>query len=72
LRRGRLLVLLFALLPVAAWAITGKVVRVSDGDTITVLEGGRQYKIRLEGIDAPELGQAYGRVSKDFASTFSG
>jgi len=35
--------------------ITGKVVGVSDGDTITALdEQKRQHKIRLDGIDAPE------------------
>jgi len=35
--------------------ITGKVVGVSDGDTITVLDDQkRQHKIRLDGIDAPE------------------
>jgi endonuclease YncB( thermonuclease family) len=34
--------------------ITGKVVGVSDGDTITVLDDqNRQHKIRLDGIDAP-------------------
>ncbi len=33
------------------------VVRVNDGDTITVLINGRREKIRLIGIDAPELGQ---------------
>ena len=33
---------------------TGKVVGVSDGDTVTVLENKTQYKIRLNGIDAPE------------------
>jgi endonuclease YncB( thermonuclease family) len=31
---------------------TGKVVGVSDGDTLTVLEGRTQVKVRLHGIDA--------------------
>lgn len=40
-------------------------VRVSDGDTITVLDANRmQHKIRLAGIDAPEKRQAFGNVSK--------
>ena len=40
--------------------ITGRVVRVSDGDTIVVLDStNAQHKIRLTGIDAPERGQAY-------------
>lgn len=44
---------------------TGRVVRVADGDTITVLdESNRQHKVRLQGIDAPEKGQAFGTVSR--------
>jgi micrococcal nuclease len=45
--------------------LTGKVVGVSDGDTITVLVGKQQLKVRLEGIDAPESGQSFGRKAKD-------
>jgi endonuclease YncB( thermonuclease family) len=41
--------------------ITGKVVSIADGDTLTVLDETKtQHKIRLEGIDCPESGQAYG------------
>ena len=43
----------------------GKVVKVSDGDTITVLRNGEQVKVRLGGIDAPEKDQPYGRKSRD-------
>lgn len=46
----------------------GRVVAVHDGDTISVLVGRRTVKVRLEGIDCPELGQAYGRVAKTFTS----
>ncbi|WP_461521272.1 thermonuclease family protein [Porticoccus sp.] len=36
---------------------TGKVVKVTDGDTINVLEAGNiLHKVRLTGIDAPERG----------------
>lgn len=61
---------LVALLLLPYWAsadtITGRVVNVHDGDTITVLDAEKkQHKIRLAGIDAPELGQAYGRASRD-------
>lgn len=49
--------------------ITGKVVGVSDGDTITVLDAGkRQHKIRLTGIDAPESDQDFGSRSKQSLS----
>ena len=45
--------------------LNGKVVGVSDGDTITILDSAKlQHKIRLVGIDAPEKSQAYGQVSK--------
>ena len=59
--------LLAALLCTSAVAdeIDGRVVKVSDGDTITVLDRDhRQIKIRLAGIDAPEKKQAYGERSK--------
>jgi endonuclease YncB( thermonuclease family) len=45
--------------------IEGKVVSIADGDTLTVLEGREQFKIRLEGIDAPEGHQSYGNKSKE-------
>ncbi len=45
--------------------LNGKVVGVSDGDTITVLDSHKsQHKIRLTGIDAPEKAQAFGQASK--------
>jgi endonuclease YncB( thermonuclease family) len=48
-----------------AQTLAAKVVGVSDGDTITVLDATRtQHKIRLAGIDAPERRQAFGSVSK--------
>jgi endonuclease YncB( thermonuclease family) len=34
---------------------TGKVVAVADGDTVTVLRDKEQVKIRLAGIDAPDM-----------------
>jgi endonuclease YncB( thermonuclease family) len=49
--------------------ITGKVVGVSDGDTITVLDDQkRQHKIRLDGIDAPKSNQDYGSRAKQSLS----
>src|SRR5437016_14437092 len=42
----------------------GKVVAVHDGDTITVLVDKQQVKVRLAAIDAPELGQDFGRNAK--------
>lgn len=55
----------FATLCANADAIAGRVVKVADGDTITVLDAAnRQHKIRLAGIDAPEKKQAFGNVSR--------
>jgi endonuclease YncB( thermonuclease family) len=44
-----------------------RVSRVFDGDTVWVrpLEGGRYRKLRLDGIDAPEICQAGGTASRD-------
>ena len=51
---------------VNAETITGRVVSVGDGDTITVLDADKvQHKIRLAGIDAPEKKQAFGNRSKE-------
>lgn len=45
--------------------ITGKVVRVTDGDTIHVaITPYKKEKIRLFGIDAPESTQQYGEQSR--------
>lgn len=41
-------------------------VRVIDGDTIKIVENGRNVSVRLWGIDAPELAQSFGKESRDF------
>ena len=48
--------------------IQGMVVSVADGDTITVLQDSKQYKIRLYGIDTPEKRQDFGQKAKKFTS----
>ena len=49
--------------------IHGRVVGVSDGDSVTVLDAKKTpYKIRLAGIDAPERAQAYGQKAKESLS----
>ena len=59
--RARSLLLVSALLvPAAAWAddlstVSGRVVHVSDGDTITVKDAdGTRWEIRMYGVDTPE------------------
>jgi endonuclease YncB( thermonuclease family) len=50
----------------AGWVVEGRVVAISDGDTITVLDEAKmQHKVRFAGIDAPEKGQAFGTASKE-------
>lgn len=47
--------------------LEGKIIKVTDGDTVHVLDDEQQtHKIRLAGIDAPELGQAYGQAARKF------
>ena len=49
--------------------LTGKVISVSAGDTITILDKNKsQHKIRLYGIDCPEDGQAFGYSAKKYTS----
>ncbi len=49
--------------------LIGRVVRVADGDTLTIADSaGRQHNIRLVGIDAPELKQAFGKQSRQALS----
>jgi len=59
----RILVLLL-FVPIAAFAWTGTCVRVVDGDDLVVLQSGKEKRIRLFGVDAPELGQPYGMEAK--------
>ena len=44
---------------------SGPVVRVQDGDTLTVLVARAEVRVRLDGIDAPEMAQPYGRRSRE-------
>ncbi|HEX7954161.1 MAG TPA: thermonuclease family protein [Burkholderiales bacterium] len=62
-----LLAALLLALAVHATAATlaGRVVGVSDGDTVTILTAqNRQVKVRLSGIDAPEKKQPFGTFSR--------
>ena len=65
---GWLALILFLVLPCPAWAWSGKVIGVADGDTITVLRDKQPQKIRLYGIDCPEKRQPFGNRAKQFTS----
>jgi micrococcal nuclease len=47
-----------------AATLSGRVVAVHDGDTLTVLVEQREVRVRLAGIDAPERGQPYANASR--------
>lgn len=47
--------------------LKGKVINVHDGDTFTLLtKESQQVKVRLHGIDCPEIGQDYGNIAKQY------
>ena len=54
--------------------LTGQVIKVNDGDTLTLrIAGQRPVKVRLAGIDAPEYDQPYGKTARrELAAIVSG
>ena len=58
------LISLFLYSPALADTLKGKVVKIADGDTVSIVDdSGKKHRIRLAGIDAPEKNQPYGDVS---------
>lgn len=53
---------------VSAQGFPAEVVSVADGDTITVLRGREQVKVRLHGIDAPEEGQPFSSRARQYTA----
>lgn len=65
------LIIALLVLPISSLAesISGRVVGISDGDTLTILDStNTQIKIRLAAIDAPEKAQAFGQKGKQALS----
>ena len=50
---------------------TGRVVGISDGDTVSVLREGKAVKVRLYGIDTPEKKQPFGTQARQTASALA-
>ena len=44
------------------------VVRIADGDSVEIIRSGEsaRLRVRLEGVDAPELGEVFSRDAQDF------
>ena len=61
-----IITLLIFLNTIFAFGISGKVVKVSDGDSFYLKSGKTVYRIRMYGIDAPELHQEHGEESKTY------
>jgi endonuclease YncB( thermonuclease family) len=59
-KRILLSALFFAVSAFAATEFTAQVIGITDGDTLTVLRGDQQARIRLHGIDALEKVQQFG------------
>ncbi len=54
-------------------SMMARVTRVSDGDTLTVVDQrGREYRVRLTGIDAPEIGQPFSQISRSHLARLAG
>lgn len=71
--RPPLLLALLLAAPPAALAVesgefSGRVVGVTDGDTLSVMRDGLALEVRLHAIDAPEIGQPFGPQARQFAS----
>ena len=56
-------------LPVSAEEFSGKVVGIIDGDTIDVMHLGKAERIRLHGVDCPEIDQPFGKDAKQYTYT---
>jgi len=51
--------------------LSGKVVSITDGDTVIVLDSlNMQHRIRLAGVDCPEKSQDFGQVARNFTAQF--
>jgi endonuclease YncB( thermonuclease family) len=57
--------------PAAAEEFTGRVIGVTDGDTIKVLHANHSETVRLLGVDAPEKRQAYGDRARRFTANLA-
>src|SRR5690606_23769549 len=55
----------------SSYLLTGRVVRVADGDVFTLLVNGQKKRIRMASIDAPEMEKENGRKGQPQANASS-
>ena len=56
--------MVFSSMDVSASSLFGRVIEVNSGDVITIFNLNRPVRVKLLGVDAPEMGQAFGDVAK--------
>jgi micrococcal nuclease len=71
MKRSAIWLILFMFIPALSFAWEGKVVGISDGDTIQVMHNGKAEKIRLYGVDCPESHQDFGERAKQFTAAMA-
>ena len=54
------------IISIFSFALDGYVVKVSDGDSFMIKSYGKKIRVRIYGIDAPELKQRYGKEAKKY------
>jgi len=61
-------ILAFFFLTASAWAWKARVIEIKDGDSILVRVDGEARSVELYGLDAPEMGQPYGREARKYTA----
>ena len=64
--RKVLLIIFTMIISIFSFALDGYVVKVSDGDSFMIKSYGKKIRVRIYGIDAPELKQRYGKEAKKY------
>lgn len=63
------IVLFFLFISCSTFCQSGKVISITDGDTIIILDSLlAKHKVRVADIDCPEKGQPFGTKAKQFTS----